>query len=116
MWGTIKTIFWLGITGLLIYSGFLFAMPQYRFYSFESSVKDAAKYQSTIATEVYKDLMAQAKDLGIPLNDKTLTVEGMPGRLKISARWSDEVNIFGYYKKTYDFSVQAQSQFAEKGN
>ncbi len=102
-----NVILTLAIVGSFFYGIYLFGMPYYRYYAFDSAVQDSSKFHSYRAVDVQKDLVEKAKDLGLPLDENTINVSGSFGKYVIQAKWSETVDVVGLYQYVYHFESHA---------
>ncbi len=52
--------------------------------------------------------MLDAKDLGISLNEKNLEITQDKKIIKVKAKWSETVDFWGYYQKTFHFEMSEE--------
>ena len=50
--------------------------------------------------------MADAEELNVPLAEEDLEVAIDKKNISVKATWSETVDFFGYYQKTFDFVME----------
>jgi len=102
--GFIRSVVIIAITAFLIYAGFQFARPYYKYTAFKSDVKQIARLnlgEKRLKTQVFE----LAQDLKIPIDEKDISVTQKAATVRIETGWSEEVDILGMYRKTLHFTV-----------
>jgi hypothetical protein len=51
------------------------------------------------------NILKDAAELGIQLNEAELSVTSDKKVIKVKATWKDTVDFWGYYQKTFDFEL-----------
>ncbi len=104
-----KIIFFLFVMGVIIYSVYLFAEPQYNYYAFKSEVEEYMSVAIDKEKDVKKEIMDLVQTYNIPVEeDEVYLTRGKEGRYSVSISWSETVDLFPFYhiyKKTYNFEV-----------
>lgn len=103
----IKKIIVVLVIGLIIYAGIQFGLPQYHYYAFKSDLDELARITNLRPKELREEVMKSARDYNVPLNSKKLIITRNGGN-RIQASWSETVNLFNLYEKTFHFSVDAK--------
>lgn len=103
--GFIKTVFSLFFLGALLASLMLFGKPYYRSYTLGSHTRDFLKTEAGDITKIRENVMQNAAELGIKLNEANLVVTLDKQVVKVKATWKDTVDLWGYYQKTFDFEM-----------
>ncbi len=100
-----KVVFWLLILGILVYSGFQFAQPYYKYLVFQSEAKEIARTAVENEEKIKDRLFEKAMELKMPIGRTDLEVTRKGNVLRIKTSWFEVVDIFGVYKKTLTFTV-----------
>jgi len=103
--GFIKTLFGLLLLGAIIVSLVLFAKPYYRSYTLGAHTRDFLKTEIGDINAIRSNVMKDAAELGIKLNEADLFVTLDKKVVKVKAAWKDTVDFWGYYQKTFDFEM-----------
>ena len=111
----LKGLFWLLLFVAVVYVGCQFAIPQYRHYVFESDLRDVIRFEVRNDAAMVKKIMQKVEEHGIPVTkDDIVVYRDREGRYNAEVSWSHTVDIFGWYTKTYDFSVAVGSKEMRK--
>lgn len=103
-----KAIFWLVILALLVYSGFQFGIPYYRYTAFKTDAKEIARISLGEVEKTRAQIFLRAQELNIPIEEKEIVVTSTNKLVRVKASWSESVNLFGIYQKTLNFTVNIQ--------
>ncbi|MBI5849131.1 MAG: hypothetical protein HZB31_14500 [Nitrospirae bacterium] len=103
--GFIKTLLGLILLGALIVALMLFGQPYYRSYTLGSHTRDFLKTEIGDANTIRANVMKDAAELGIRLNEADLSVTIDKKVVKVKATWKDTVDFWGFYQKTFDFDM-----------
>lgn len=108
--GFVKTLLGLSLLVALIYVGVTLAKPYYRYYQFGSHTRDFLKTDIGEVNMIRKNMLEDAAELGIPLNDKDLTVSVNTFRkqVRVKATWTETVDLFGQYRKDIGFVLEEE--------
>ena len=105
MFGYLKATIYILVFVFAGYTGYSFAVPQYKYYSFKTDAADIIKFNIKREEDIKAKLLQRALDLGIGISARDIIVErrdrGFFGRIT----WSETVDILGQYQKTYHFDV-----------
>ncbi len=101
----LKSLLCLGIFILLIYSGIKLGEPYYRYYAFKAKLEDISRFEDQ-QEKILPQVIAQAQELGIPITETDVSISGTRGRYVIETGWTETVNLFDLYKKTYNFHIE----------
>ncbi|MBF0463987.1 MAG: hypothetical protein HQK88_10745 [Nitrospirae bacterium] len=103
--GSIKPIISIIVVVVALYAGFTFAMPQYRYYTFNSDAKEIAR----LGLDVPKTtalVMEKITDMNIPVKKEDIKVAINEKRVvNIKTQWKETVNFWGIYEHTFTFKV-----------
>jgi len=103
-----KAIFWLVILALLVYSGFQFGMPYYRYTALKTDAKEIARISLGEVEKTRAQIFLRAQELNIPIEEKEIVVTRTDRLVRVKVSWSESVNLFGIYQKTLNFTVNIQ--------
>lgn len=106
----IKNLLCIGVVALIVYSGIMLAMPQYRYYMLKSDVGEVMKLEFYVPEQFQKAIIEQASKIGAPVAESNIVVIGTEGRFTARLAWSETVSILGMYKKNFDFVVEASNK------
>jgi hypothetical protein len=102
--GFIRSAVIIAITAFLIYAGFQFAIPYYKYSAFKSEVKEIARLdlgEKRARTQIFEI----AQNLKIPINENDISVTKKASTVRVETGWSEDVDILGMYEKTLHFTV-----------
>ncbi|MDA8078849.1 MAG: hypothetical protein M0Z79_07915 [Nitrospiraceae bacterium] len=92
------------------YVGIAFGKPYYRYNTLRSHTKDILSSEITDVTGIREKVLAEAKELRVPLTDANLVVtrDGSSKIIKVKGTWSETVDLEGYYQKSLDFVMEVE--------
>lgn len=105
MWSSMKAVIYILIFVFAVYCGYLFVVPQYKYYSFKSDASDIVEFNLRKSSDIKAKLLQRALDLGIKVRRRDIIVERDGKSYNAIIRWSETVDILGLYQKTYHFLV-----------
>lgn len=108
MWKIIKVSFWLGLVVLVVYCGIQLGRPKYKYYTLNSEVLEMVRFEINSGDEIKGQILKRAEELKIPLNPSDVVVEGRSEHFIARAHWTEEVNLFNQYKKTYNYTIDTE--------
>ncbi len=103
--GFIKTLFGFLLLGAIMVCLVLFGKPYYRSYTFGAHTRDFLKTEIGDIVKIRENVVKDAAELGIRLNEADLSVTLDNKIVKVKATWKDTVDFWGYYQKTFDFDL-----------
>ena len=106
--GFIKGILSLLILVALVAVGLAFAKPYYRYYTLGSHTRDLLKTEIGNLETIKDKILQNAKELNIPLNQGAVEVTLLQKVVKVNARWSETVDLWGYYQRKIDFEMKEE--------
>ena len=106
--GSIKGFFWLIILAAVVFVGISFSKPYYRYYTLGSHTRDFLKTDTGDIEAIKKNVMKDAAELKVPLDEKDLEVVVVEKMIKVKATWSETVDFWGYYQKQFDFVMEEE--------
>ena len=106
--GSVMGFFWLIILVAVVFVGISFGKPYYRYYTLGSHTRDFLKSDIGEIPAIRKDIMDNAAELKVPLDEKDLEVVVVNKIIKVKATWSETVDFWGYYQKKIDFAMEEE--------
>jgi hypothetical protein len=106
--GFVKGVLSLGILVVIIFIGISFGKPYYRSYALGSHTRDFLKTEIGDPEAIKKNVMKDAAELHVPLDEKNLEVVMVNKVIKVRATWSETVDFWGYYQKQFDFVMEEE--------
>ena len=106
--GSIKGFFWLIILAAVVFVGISFGKPYYRYYSIGSHTRDFMKTDIGDLEAIRQNVIKDAEELKVPLDEKNLEVVVVNKIIKVKATWSETVDFWGYYRKKIDFVMEEE--------
>ena len=106
--GFIKGVIWLFVLVAVILAGVAFAQPYYRYYSLGSHTRDFLKTDIGNVETIRKHILEDAAELGVPLNEKDVSVSLVQKIIKVKATWTDTVDLWGVYQTNVDFVMEEE--------
>jgi hypothetical protein len=82
-----------------------FGKPYFHYYTLGSHTRDILKSEIGNVDVIKEKVMADAKELNIPLDEDNLEVTLDKKVIKVRAKWSETVDFWGYYQKKFDFNM-----------
>ncbi|MEJ2314002.1 MAG: hypothetical protein P8Y85_04335 [Nitrospirota bacterium] len=109
MFDFIKKLAYIVSVVFIIYAGFRFGMPYYRYYAFKTDAADIVRFDFTVRDaeeEIRKDLIERAQELGVPIGANQINVYRTEDGYRVDAKWQETVDLLGQYQKTLSFEVE----------
>jgi len=106
--GFIKPLLTIAILAAVVYGGYLFGMPYYRYEAFKSEVKATMKIEIGDAEKMRTRIYEVAQDFKIPLEEKDIIVSKKERSLRVQIAWSVDVDVFGLYHRTLHFEINEE--------
>ena len=109
--GGIKWIVILAIIIIALFLAITFGRPFYKYNTLRSHTKDLLLSQVNKLPEIRQAVLADAEQIGVPLNAEDLQVTETKGEyhvIKVDAQWTERVDLFGYYQKDFDFDMHVE--------
>jgi len=106
--GSVKGLFLLVILVAIVFVGISFAKPYYRYYTLGSHTRDFLKTDIGNIDAIRKNIMDNAEELKVPLDENDLEVGVVNKMIKVKATWSETVDFWGYYQKKIDFVMEEE--------
>jgi len=106
--GFVKGFFGLFIVVAIFFVGISFGKPYYRYYTLGSHTRDFLKTDIGDMNAIRKNILDNAAELNVPLDEKDLDVRIEKKIVKVKATWSETVDFWGYYTKKLDFVMEEE--------
>jgi hypothetical protein len=106
--GFVKGLFIVLIIVACAFVAISFGKPYYRHLMLGSHTRDILKSEIGNVEMIKKQTLDNAKELGIPLDEKNLEVVQERNKIKVMATWSETVDFWGYYQKKFDFALNEE--------
>lgn len=106
--GFIKFVFVISLLAFFVYAGIKFGMPQYRYSAFKSDTKGFARICTGDTEKTKEQIFERAMELKIPLKEEDIVVIKTEGRVIVRTSWSETVDLFGLYQKTFNFAINIE--------
>jgi hypothetical protein len=106
--GFVTGVLSLCILVAIIFIGISFGKPYYRFYALGSHTRDFLKTDVGDIDAIKKNVMKDAAELNVPLDEADLEVVSLNKIIKVKATWSETVDFWGYYQKQLDFVMEEE--------
>ncbi len=103
--GFIKPLLSIAILAALVYGGYLFGMPYYRYEAFKSEVRANMKIEIGDAERMRTRIYEVAQEFKLPLEEKDIIVTKKERSLRVETSWSVDVDVFGLYQRTLHFDI-----------
>lgn len=104
--GFVKVFLVLCLLVAIVFVGVSFGKPYYRYYMLSSHTRDFLQSDTFNPETIRKNIMADAEELNVPLDEQDLKVEVKRKNVTVRATWSETVDFWGYYQKTFDFVME----------
>ena len=106
--GLIRGLLLLAIIVAIAFVGISFGKPYYRYLVLGSHTRDIMKEELGNAGIIKERIMAEARELNVPLREDNLDVRIDKKMVKVDAHWSETVDFWGYYQKDLDFTIHEE--------
>ena len=106
--GSFTGFFALLILVAIVFVGISFGKPYYRYHTLSSHTGDFLKTDIGNIEAIRKNIMDNAAELKVPLDEKDLDVVLVNKIIKVRATWSETVDFWGYYQKKIDFVMEEE--------
>ncbi len=92
----LRTLFWLAVLGVVLYIVYQYGAPQVRAWRYHDAMTQTVKYAGgSTDDDVRAELLATARDIGVPLRNRRLAIHHDRGRLLVTASWEEIVTVRG---------------------
>ena len=107
MFKWLKRLIFIGIVGFVVYAGFMFGVPYYKYLAFKMDAQDIIRFQVKGEKDMRERFIKTAREIGVPVKDKDIKITQKGERYSVKISWSETVNLRDLYKKKLDFSFEA---------
>lgn len=92
---------------LFCYCVFMLAMPHYMAWKLESDTRDIVRFNVQDEYEMKGRIIKHAREMNIPVQENSVIVtRTYEGEYKARVSWIEQVDLFGYYQRTYEFQFE----------
>jgi len=106
--GSIKVFIIILIIAVSAFVLISFGKPYYKYYMLGSHTRDLLKSEIGNTDTIRQQILKDAQDLGIALDEKNLDVTLDKKIIRINATWSETVDFWGYYQQKFDFTMKEE--------
>lgn len=106
--GFVKPLLTLVILALAAYAGLQFAMPYYKYSAFKSEVVEITRVGLGNVEKVRAEVYQAAEERKIPVQEDDIIVTRKLHTMSVKTSWSTTVDLFGFYQKTLNFTVDVE--------
>jgi hypothetical protein len=106
--GLIKGIFIIVVLVAVAFLLISYGTPYYRSYVLGSHTRDILKSEIGNINTIRTQIMEEAKELNVPLDEENLEVVLDKKIIRVNASWTDTVDFWGYYQTKIDFSINEE--------
>lgn len=107
--GFVKGVVYLLLFALLVFIGISFAMPYYRYYAFKTQAAGYMKMENAAPDMIKDRIVEYVKESNLPVAEENISITQYGTGNLLTASWSEEVNLFGYYQKELTFNVELEN-------
>ncbi len=104
--GFIKPLITILILIFLVYAGFQFAIPYYKYSAFKSEVKELTRISLGREDKLRSMLHNAIDEYNVPVRLDDVYVHKLGKTVQVRISWDDEVDILGIYQKTLFFDIE----------
>ncbi len=108
--GYITAVLLILVFAVVVFLGITFGRPYIRYNTLRSHTKDILSSEITVLPVIKEEILKQAKELNVPLQEANLEVTrgDLSKIIKVKATWSETVNLWDYYQKQLDFVMEVE--------
>jgi hypothetical protein len=106
--GFVKLVFIIAVFVALVFVGFSFGRPYYRYNTLRSYTQDRLEMELGNLKTIKEKVLEDAASLNIPLKEENLEVTQEGKKVRVKATWSEVVDFWGYYRKQLDFNMDVE--------
>jgi hypothetical protein len=103
--GLVKGIFIILVLVAVAFLLISYGKPYYRSYVLGSHTRDILQLEIGDVETIKAKIMAEARELTVPLDEENLEVVRDLKIVKVNASWTERVDFWGYYQTKIDFSM-----------
>jgi hypothetical protein len=103
----------LAVVLLVVHAGWRVGPVVFRYFDFEDKITEAARYSGRhSAAELQKAILDIAQSEGVPLDPKALNVQKSGQRVRIDARYTEDLEVLPRYYDPREFTVSIETTLA----
>ncbi|MCI4626793.1 MAG: hypothetical protein L3V56_12660 [Candidatus Magnetoovum sp. WYHC-5] len=104
--GAVKQLIYIVITIVMVYVGYKFAMPYYRYESLKSECSEIARLALN-RQKTLEEVYLKASELNIPIDREEIDVayDKKSEMVTIRTSWIETVNLLGLYETDLEFNI-----------
>ncbi len=103
----------LAVVLLIAHAGWKIGPVFFRHFAFKDKITEAARYSGRHpAADLQKEILAIAGAEGVPLDPKGLNVQKAGERVRIDARYTENLQLLPRYDYPYEFTVSIETTLA----
>ena len=106
--GFFKFILIILVLASILFVGFKFGVPYYRYSAFKTDTKELARISVGNADRTREQIFERAQELRLPLEEEDIEVTKTTNGMRVQTSWSETVDILGLYQKKLNFSVDVE--------
>jgi len=106
--GFIKGLLGMAVLVGIAFVGISFGRPYFRYDTMRSHTKDILTSDITVLPAIREKILAEARELEVPLTDENLEVTQTQKVIRVKGKWSETVNFWDYYSKRLDFVMEVE--------
>ncbi|GBE01693.1 hypothetical protein BMS3Bbin06_01828 [bacterium BMS3Bbin06] len=106
--GAVKPVVCILLTIVALYVGYKFSVPYYHYNALKSECKAIARLNYTRPDRYRRLVYEKAQSIGVPIEYGDISVTIQRRMVRITASWSEVVDLMGYYSKKLDFEIDIE--------
>lgn len=106
--GFVRPVLCLASLAFIVYSGFQFGLPYYRYSGFNNEARDIVRVGHGNPEKIKARIYKTALDLKVPLEADDIKVTLKDQTLQVRTSWAEEVDLLGIYHKTLYFYIDIE--------
>jgi len=103
--GFIKPLLIIALLVALVYAGFQFAMPYYKYSALKADVKEMARISLGREDRLKTMIFRRIDELKLPIPNDSVFVQRRGETMHVSISWTVRVDLMGLYQKDIDFNI-----------
>lgn len=106
--GFVKPVLCLASLAFIVYSGFQFGLPYYRYSVFSNEARDIVRVAQGNTEKIKSRIYVAALDFKVPVEADDIKVTLKDQTLHVRTSWAEEVDLLGIYHKTLYFYIDLE--------
>jgi hypothetical protein len=103
--GFVKPVLIILILIMVVYTGYNFAIPYYKYSALKSDAKEAARISLGREDKLRKMINDAIEEHDVPVRLDDVHVNKIGNSVQVRISWEDEIDILGIYQKTLFFDI-----------